>query len=48
MTTTTKTGEEEDGYAEALIRTGQEGWFPVRIRADDAEARVSDGTGEPI
>lgn len=36
-------GEEADGYAEALVGIDQEGWFPVRIRASDAEARVIDG-----
>ncbi|WP_159903759.1 VirB4 family type IV secretion system protein [Salinirussus salinus] len=41
--TTAKAGEEEDGYAEALVGIDQEGWFPVRIRASDAEARVIDG-----
>jgi hypothetical protein len=41
--TTAKAGEEEDGYAEALVGIDQEGWFPIRIRASDAEARVIDG-----
>jgi len=40
--TTAKAGEEEDGYAEALVGIDQEGWFPVRVRASDAEARVVD------
>jgi len=44
--TSAKAGEDEDGYSEALIGIDQEGWFPLRIRASDYEARVIDGGGD--
>jgi hypothetical protein len=43
---TAKPGKEEEGYSEALVGIDQEGWFPVRVRASDAEARVIDGQGQ--
>lgn len=38
-----KAGNEDDGYAEALLGVDEEGWFPLRIRASEFEQRVIDG-----
>jgi hypothetical protein len=37
-----KAGNDEDGYSEALLGIDEEGWFPLRIRAGDYEAKVID------
>jgi hypothetical protein len=46
--TSAKAGEDEDGYSEALLGIDQEGWFPLRIRASDYEARVIDGGASDV
>jgi type IV secretory pathway VirB4 component len=40
---TAKAGNEDDGYAEALLGVDEEGWFPLRIRASDFERRAIGG-----
>ncbi|WP_256393038.1 VirB4 family type IV secretion system protein [Natronoarchaeum rubrum] len=37
---TSKAGNDEDGYSEALLGLDEEGWFPLRVRASDHEANV--------
>ncbi|WP_368277076.1 VirB4 family type IV secretion system protein [Halorussus halobius] len=40
---TTKAGNEDDGFSEALLGIDEEGWFPLRVRASDFETKVIDG-----
>jgi hypothetical protein len=40
---TAKAGNEDDGYAEALLGVDEEGWFPLRIRAGEFEQQVIKG-----
>jgi len=40
---TAKAGNEEDGYSEALLGVDGEGWFPLRVRASEYEAKMVDG-----
>jgi len=42
----TRAGEDEDGYSGALVEIDQERWFPLRIRASDYEAKTSDGNDD--
>ena len=43
---TAKAGNEVDGYSEALLGIDEEGWFPLRVRASEAEQAVIDaGSG---
>lgn len=44
---TAKAGNEADGFSEALLGIDEKGWFPVRIRASEAEANVIDA-GEHV
>lgn len=39
---TAKAGNEVDGYSEALLGIDEEGWFPLRVRASEAEQAVID------
>ncbi len=39
---TAKAGNETDGFSEALLGIDEEGWFPLRVRASEFEARVID------
>jgi len=38
-----KAGDDTEGYSEALLGIDGEGWFPIRVRASEYEARVIDG-----
>jgi hypothetical protein len=40
---TATAGNETDEYAEALLGVEEEGWFPLRVRASDAELDALDG-----
>nr|WP_279527483.1 transfer complex protein [Halospeciosus flavus] len=40
---TAKAGKEADGFSEALLGIDEEGWFPIRVRASEYEARVIGG-----
>lgn len=42
---TAKAGNEDDGFSEALLGIDEEGWFPLRVRANDYEVRVLSGDG---
>ena len=36
-------GNDDDGYAEALLGVDGEGWFPLRVRASDCEVEALEG-----
>jgi hypothetical protein len=42
---TAKTGNQKDGYSEALLGIDEEGWFPLRVRASKYETSAIDGDG---